>query len=158
MSARERLARAQRELVEALGVGASVPAGFDVERVHEAAKSLLNKRRRGVERSWPALVAALGDTFRPRFEAWARRHPLGVEASALGDGRRFAQGLLDTGDFPEAAREELFTFDVRFRLGEEGLLPRRGPGVLAARLGTPRRLFVALRLPGGRVVRLQFGA
>ncbi len=155
MSARERLARAQRELVEALGVGAPVPAGFDVERVHEAARSLLNKRRRGVERSWPALVAALGDTFRPRFEAWARGHPLGVEASAFGDGRRFAQGLLDEGAFPEAAREELFSFDVRFRLGEDSLVPRSGLGVRAARVGTPRRLLLALRLPGGRVLRLR---
>ena len=152
MSARERLAQAQRELVEALGVGAPVPAGFDTERVHEAAKSLLNKRRRGVERSWPRLVAALGETFRPRFEAWARLHPLGVEASALGDGRRFAQALLDEGTFPDAAREELFAFDVRFRMGGDGLVPRRGLGVRAARLGSPRRLVVALRLPGGRVM------
>lgn len=115
MSARERLAQAQRELVRALGVGAPVPSGFDAERVHEAAKALLSKRRRGVERSWPRLAAALGEAFRSRFEAWAQRHPLGVEASTLADGRRFAQALLDSGAFPDAAREELFGFDLRFR-------------------------------------------
>jgi len=157
VSARERLAQAQRELVRALGVGGPVPEGFDAERVHEAARSLMNKRRRGVERSWPRLAAALGEDFRSRFEAWARTHPLGVEASTLADGRRFAQALLDAGDFPDAAREELFTFDVRFRLGEDSLLPRSGPGLKAARLGTPSRLVVALRLPGGRVFQRRLG-
>jgi hypothetical protein len=134
-----------------------VPTGFDAERVHEAAKSLVSKRRRGVERSWPRLCAALGDTFRPRFEAWATRHPLGVEASALADGRRFAEALLAEGALPEAAREELFALDVRFRLTGDGLIPRRGVGVRAARLGSPRRLVLALRLPGGRILHVRLG-
>lgn len=157
MNARERLAQAQWALVQSLGLGAPVPAGFDAERVHEAAKSLVNKRRRGVERSWPKLCAALGDTFRPRFEAWATRHPLGVEASALADGRRFAEALREENALPEAAREELFAFDVRYRPTEDGFVPRRGVGMKAARLGTPRRLVLALRLPGGHILHVRLG-
>ncbi|MFP2957219.1 hypothetical protein ACLEPN_05140 [Myxococcus sp. 1LA] len=75
MSARARLAREQKELVRALGVGAPVPAGFDASRVLAAAQSLISKRRRSVERAWPSLAAALGPDFAPCFEQWARATP-----------------------------------------------------------------------------------
>src|SRR5688572_11445791 len=108
--ARARLAEAQAALARALAQGAPVPPGFDAERVEQAARDLLAKRRRWVERTWPRLAAALRDTFRGRFEAWARENPLALEASPLADGRRFADVLLAAGDFPEQARAELFAF------------------------------------------------
>jgi hypothetical protein len=152
--ARERLAQAQAALARALAQGAPVPEGFDVERVQDTARTLLSKRRRWVERSWPRLAAALGDTFRPRFEAWARENPMALEASALADGRRFAEALLTAGGFPEAAHEELLAFELGYRLTEEGLLvSRRGFTLKTQRLGARRLL--AARLPGGRVLRLR---
>ena len=80
-AARARLAEAQAALTRALAQGTPVPAGFDIERVQEAARALLSKRRRWLERTWPRLAAALGDTFRARFEAWARNNPMALEAS-----------------------------------------------------------------------------
>ncbi len=152
-TARERLAEAQAALVRALAQGAPVPAGFDAERVQETARTLIAKRRRWVERSWPRLAAALGESFRPRFEAWARENPMELESSSLADGRRFADALLATGGFPDAARQELLTFELRYRLTEQGLVPRRGLTLKSMRIG-PSRTW-AVRLPGGRVLGLR---
>ena len=152
-TARERLAEAQAALVRALAQGAPVPAGFDAERVQETARTLIAKRRRWVERSWPRLAAALGESFRSRFEAWAREHPMELESSSLADGRRFAEALLSTGGFPDAAREELLTFELRYHLTEQGLAARRGLTLSTIRVGSSRLL--AARLPGGRVLRLR---
>ncbi|MDY7230062.1 hypothetical protein [Hyalangium rubrum] len=151
--ARERLAEAQAALARALAQGTPVPPGFDAERVHEAARSLLAKRRRSVERTWPRLAAALGDSFRARFDAWARENPMALETSALADGGRFAQALLTVSPFPEDAREELLAFELRYRLTEQGLVARRGFTLRTSRLGASRVL--AARLPGGRVLRLR---
>jgi hypothetical protein len=155
-SARERLAEAQAALVRALAQGASAPTGFDAERVQAAAAELLSKRRRWVQRTWPRLAAALGESFRSRFEAWARENPMELEASPLVDGRRFAGALLATKEFPDAAREELLFFELNYRLTEQGLVPRRGLALRTLSVG-PARLLAA-RLPGGRVlhVRLPF--
>jgi hypothetical protein len=152
-AARARLAEAQAALTRALAQGTPVPTGFDIERVQEAARTLLSKRRRWLERTWPRLAAALGDTFRARFEAWARDNPMALEASPLADGRRFAESLLAEEQFPEAAREELLTFELRYRLTDEGLVARRGLVLKVARVGTSRLL--AARMPGGRVLRLR---
>jgi hypothetical protein len=152
-TARERLAAAQAALVRALAQGAPIPPGFDAARIQETAEALLSKRRRWVERSWPRLVAALGESFRSRFEAWARENPMELEASALADGRRFADALLAAREFPDRAREELLTFEVRFRLSEHGLVARRGLTFKAMRTGAATLL--AARLPGGRVLRLR---
>jgi hypothetical protein len=151
--ARERLAEAQAALAQALARGTPVPTGFDAERVHETAKALVSKRRRWVERSWPRLAAALGESFRARFEPWARVHPMELEASPLADGRRFADSLLEAGAFPDEARDELLTFEVRYRLTETGLVARRGLTLQSQRVGKARLL--AARLPGGRVLRLR---
>jgi hypothetical protein len=152
-TARERLAEAQAALVRSLAQGTPVPAGFNEERVQETARTLVAKRRRWVERSWPRLASALGESFRSRFEAWARENPMELETSSLADGRRFADALLATGEFPDMAREELLTFELRYRLTEQGLAPRRGFTLRSTRIG-PSRLLAA-RLPGGRVLRLR---
>jgi hypothetical protein len=152
-AARERLAEAQAALVRALARGASVPAGFDAERVQAAAGTLISKRRRWVERTWPQLAAALGDSFRSRFEEWARENPMEVEANGFVDGRKFAQALLSRQEFPDAARQELLSFELNYRLTEHGLVERRGPTVKSLLVGGSRLL--AIRLPGGRVLRLR---
>jgi ribosomal protein L34E len=152
-TAREIMAEAQASLVRALARGAPVPAGFDTERVREAAVALVSKRRRWVERAWPGLAAALGESFRSRFESWARQNPMGLEANPLADGRRFAEALLAAGEFPDPAREELLVFELRYRLTGEGLVRRRGLTLKTMRTGSSRLL--AARLPGGRILRLR---
>ncbi|WP_224362711.1 hypothetical protein [Hyalangium versicolor] len=151
--ARERLAEAQAALVRALAQGAPVPEGFDSKRVQETARSLISKRRRWVERSWPRLAAGLGDSFRPRFEAWARENPMELETSALADGRKFADALLATAEYPDSAREELFFFELRYLLSEHGLSERKGLTLKVLKVDRSRLL--AARLPGGRVLQLR---
>lgn len=152
MSARERLARAQAELARALALGAPVPEGFNTERVRAAADSLLTKRRRQVQRMWPTLAAALGEEYGARFNAWARESPLPVEASALVDGRRFAESLRAQGGLPAEAQAAVWEFDLRWQLtAEGGLERRRGVGVALGR-NTKGQRVLALRLPGGRTV------
>nr|BDT35078.1 hypothetical protein MFMH1_47470 [Myxococcus sp. MH1] len=154
MSARERQARAQAELVRALGVGAPVPPGFDEARVLAAAQSLMSKRRRGVERAWPLLASALGPDFSPRFEQWARSNPMSVEPDSRVEGRRFAQALRDEGRLPGALSRDLLDFDASWRVTASGELVRRwGLVLIARRHDTTRRRQWALRLPGGRVLR-----
>lgn len=153
MSAREELARAQAELVRALGAGGPVPEGFDAERVRAAADSLLSKRRRQVQRAWPVLVKALGETFAGTFDAWARVNPLrGVEPDARVDGHHFAEALRAEGRLPPEAEEEQWGFELRWRLTREGeLAARRGLGWKLGRVGG--RWVLGVRLPGGRVLR-----
>lgn len=153
MSARERLARAQAELAGALSAGAPVPAGFDAGRVRAAARALLDKRRRLVAQRWPTLMLALGADFASRFEAWAREHPMTVEPNALADGRRFAESLRASGLLPASLLDTLQDFDLRWRLTNEGTpIPRRGLTLSVARMGSPPRWRLAVKLPGGRLL------
>jgi hypothetical protein len=153
--AREKLAREQAALARALGLGEPVPEGFDAERVRASADTLLAKRRRLVQRAWPALAEALGKDFAERFNTWARSHPLlDVEPHPLSDGRRFAEALRARGPLPDAVEAEVFGFELRWRVTPEGaLLPRRGLVLKVARLGAARRRVLAIRLPWGRILR-----
>lgn len=154
MSAREQLAREQAELVRALGVGAPVPAGFDTSRVLAAAQSLISKRRRGVERAWPALAAVLGPDFAHGFEQWARAHPISVNPDSHAEGRRFAQALRSEGRLPGRLSRNLLDFDITWKMTPSGeAVRRRGFALVIRRHDTTRRFLWALRLPGGRVVR-----
>jgi hypothetical protein len=153
MSARERLARAQAELTQALSAGAPVPTGFDAGRVRAAARALLDKRRGLVAQRWHTLALALGSDFTSRFDSWARAHPMTVEPNALADGRRFAESLHATGLLPPSLLGTLQDFDLRWRLTDEGApIPRRGLTLSVARVGSPPRWRLAVRLPGGRLL------
>lgn len=70
--ARERLGRAQEELIAGL-TGGAVPVGFDPERIDVQAGALLAKRRESVARRLPE--AAETADFRARFDAYARANP-----------------------------------------------------------------------------------
>lgn len=92
MSARERLAAGQRELLQALVGGAPVPAGFDTARVQATSRALISKRAGEVSKSWPRLAVSLGPEFRPLFASWAAgRPPLG----SMVDGYLFASSRTD---------------------------------------------------------------
>ena len=119
MSAREELARVQAELLRALGEGGVVPEGFDAERVRATADALVSKRRRQVERAWPALVAALGERFGRDFEAWAREHPLrDAEPHPRAEGRRFLEALRGAGRL---------SAELEANARRAGLVSLRGP-------------------------------
>src|SRR5437867_422173 len=85
-AARERLAKAQGELVRALVAQGPIPAGFDEKLVRVAARSLVNKRRQQTARSWPKLVKIFGAKYPELFTKYAQSHPLPACASPSGDG------------------------------------------------------------------------
>lgn len=90
-SDRDELARRQSELLGALVAGGPIPAGFDPGRVEVQVLSLAAKRRDGVERAMPGLVAALGPERWPgEFTAWARTHPKPAEGGSRADAEAFA--------------------------------------------------------------------
>jgi hypothetical protein len=101
-AARERLGRAQAELLAALVAGGDPPAGFDAGRLRVQADALVAKRRRVVAALWPQLPAALGDRYAGLFADYARSNPRPT-AGARADGRAFAAALVRAGELP--ARE-----------------------------------------------------
>ena len=133
--ARRSLAAEQRRLLAALA-GGPVPPGFDAARLALAGRTLLNKRRRGVERRWPALAATPG--FAGRFEAYARLHPLTADDGPTADGAGLCRVLLAAGELSDDARWEW----ARHRAGRGGVAVVRLAGGWA----------VAVRVPFGRVV------
>lgn len=100
MTARDRLASRQAELVRALLAGGPVPAGFDEHRVRVEAAALNNKRRRIAEQLRPDLADALGDRFAELFDRWATAHPRRTGVSFHGDLAEFAAWLTANGHLP----------------------------------------------------------
>ena len=131
---RRNLAEQQAGLVRGLAGQSGLPAGFNRNHLATAAASLLAKRRRGVERTWPGLAESLGDRFRQVFAQYARSHPLPAEG-AHADGREFAHYLLQTNALADDGRLQLF-------LAELG--PRRPVGI--AFLPGQRALVIAFSL------------
>jgi hypothetical protein len=89
------------------------------------------------------------------FRAYATLHALPSEGGPLADGYAFARHLQSERLFPEAARGELLTVQLRYRATARGLVRRRGPVVRLALLRRPFRLILAIRLPwlGERLLR-----
>ncbi|RAJ58743.1 hypothetical protein K378_04976 [Streptomyces sp. Amel2xB2] len=95
-AARERLGRAQAELLAALVAGASAPDGFDRERLAVQSRALVAKRAGVVAKVAPELPLILGEkTFRTLFHDYARTAPMtgGYRRDALD----FAAHVLDEG-------------------------------------------------------------
>jgi hypothetical protein len=137
---RARLAAEQAALVRALVDGGPVPGGFDPERVRATSAALARKRAREVARAWPVLAAELGEDFTGRFLAFAAGRPPPARGGALADGLAFARALARQGRLPGEARVEALLAAAHL----SGSATR-----LAATLaGRPRRLVVAVRLPG----------
>jgi hypothetical protein len=102
---RRQLAAAQADLLNALTGGAETPADLDPARVALAVRSLLKKRARAVERTWPA--AASAPDFDRKFARFAATRPDPANAGA--DGLAFARWLLREGLLHDAGRVELLT-------------------------------------------------
>jgi hypothetical protein len=148
--ARTRLAAMQAELVSALAGRAASPPGFDADRVQATAAALASKRRHGVAHAWPRLADALGHRFVERFDAFAATTPMPQTGGPLADGRAFYRWLAVTGDAPEACRLQALAVDLRYVATSAGLVARRGPMLKIVRLRQPRRLVMAMRMPGLR--------
>ncbi|MCK9921680.1 hypothetical protein MXD61_07215 [Frankia sp. AgPm24] len=133
---RARLAAGQSALLAALVAGGADPEGFDQEALEATRQALLDKRRAGVARRWPALAAE--PEFNARFLSWATGRP---PAGAHADGLAFGDAHRD--ELSEDARVEL----LRARCA------RRRLAVLADR--TARGALLALRAPGLGVVILR---
>jgi hypothetical protein len=134
--ARARLAARQAELVRALTGQGGAPPGFVGDRLRAAATSLERKRKREVALAWPALTAALGRDFGPRFRAFAACTPLPASGGPFADGRAFARTLA-ADEWTDDLRLAVLAFDLR----------RRRPALAFVRLRQARRLVVALHLP-----------
>jgi hypothetical protein len=74
-NARAKLAAQQAKLMQCLTEDTSL-AGFDADRLHVTAVSLLQKRIRTVERIHPCLVSTLGTSFSHLFIEYARTHQI----------------------------------------------------------------------------------
>lgn len=94
-AARDRLARAQEELLAALVAGAPPPAGFDPVRLEVQRRALAAKRAAVIAKVAPELPEILGAQYRPAFLGYARGRPLtgGYRRDALD----FAAHLLARG-------------------------------------------------------------
>ncbi len=113
---RRALAARQGELVRALVASAPLPSGFDDMRTSTTRGTLLRKRMRGVERTWPGLARGLGADFKRLFALYAESNTMSGEGLYPLDGRRFAEWLLERGDEPtDAGRLELFHARLRGR-------------------------------------------
>ncbi|WP_216205591.1 hypothetical protein [Amycolatopsis aidingensis] len=93
MTARQRLARQQAQLLRALLAGERPPPGFPAERLRTEAAALRAKRRRITEALRPDLAERLGERYRPLFEAYAAAHPRAEGTSARQDAENFAAWL-----------------------------------------------------------------
>ena len=102
---RQRLAEQQANLVAALTGAQPLPANFEADKLALAARSLLKKRTRGVERAWAATVTALGPRFADLFAEFCRGR--GAADDHTTDGLHFARWLHARGDLPDAGRLEL---------------------------------------------------
>lgn len=100
MSARDRLAAQQAQLLDALLAGAEPPAGFDPAELAREADALRAKRRRVTGLLRADLPAALGDRFVPLFDRYAPAHPKPVTMRAREDADRFADWLVEQGELP----------------------------------------------------------
>lgn len=142
------LAQQQAALVMALMGCGEPPAGFNSANLRAAAAALARKRARSTMRAWPGLTLALGNRFGALFSAYAKATLLPREGGPMADGRAFARWLSARGELPEAGRAQAFAVDLRCLATPEGLVQRRCPALRVSLLSKPRRLVMAIWVPG----------
>ncbi|NIH88216.1 hypothetical protein [Amycolatopsis granulosa] len=106
---RAELAARQAALLRALLAGEQAPTGFDPGRVAAEIRALRAKRGSIVADLRPDLPQALGERFRPLFDAYAAATPRTDGIGYRQDAANFAAWLTERGELPRPRR--------RFRLG-----------------------------------------
>lgn len=96
------LAKRQAAVVRALTGGGALPQEFDPVQVQTASKSLARKRKRGIQKAWPALSKEIAQYF---VEYAAQMPPADARYDA--DATRFGMWLASMGRLPSSARKEL---------------------------------------------------
>jgi hypothetical protein len=139
----------QAELLRALIRGNDYPQAFDAVKADAAGQALRRKRARAVANTWPGLAASLGDEFAPRFDQYARSLPPPAWGGGMTDGLVFARRL-PAADLHDEIRIELLFARADIVSGRRDRPPRKRRGVFAAALllHNPRRILIALRMPG----------
>jgi hypothetical protein len=94
---RDRLAKAQGDLLRALLADGPVPAGFDPDRLRVEAEALRAKRRRVVAMLQSEACAEIGDDFISLFDEYAQAHPREIDVRARDDAHRFVEWLQQHG-------------------------------------------------------------
>ena len=139
----------QAALLAALVANGPVPPGWNAERVHAMARSLMQKRARGIGRSWPTLKALLGDDFDARCAAYARVQPLPQHGGPLADGRLLARWLERQGlPLSDAVRRQALAVDQRFFTHHPAWPARRWPSLRLCWLPQAQSWLLALHVPG----------
>jgi hypothetical protein len=108
---RAELAKRQGELVEALTGGGEVPREFDGGRVSLTARTLVRKRMRAVEKSWPGVARELRERYETLFEEYARACTFPGDAGR--DGAEFVGFVAIRGMLGDAARIEWAVWRAR---------------------------------------------
>ncbi|MCP3804536.1 hypothetical protein NLX83_35230 [Allokutzneria sp. A3M-2-11 16] len=101
MTARDRVAAAQAELLRALLADGTPPEGFDTERLALQSRSLLAKRTRVMASVRPDLAEALGDRFRDLFHAYAKENPRPTGIGYRADSETFTTWLHERDHLPK---------------------------------------------------------
>ncbi len=114
-AARQRVGRAQAELLAALVAAGPVPAGFDTRRLEVQARALRAKRADVVAKVAPELPQILGAAeYRRLFAAYATGRPLA--GNHRWDALDFAAYALRHGRLPRRVRKPLKSWRAH-RLG-----------------------------------------
>ncbi len=146
-SSRESIAKTQADLVRALVLGSPIPAGFDENRVRSVGRSLVNKRRQALARTWPSLAKRVGESFVAKFTEFATTHPLPACANALADGRAFLAWLAEKEKPTDPLRVEALAYDMRWRETPLGVTRRTGFCIKIGRLPQSGKWVIGMRTP-----------
>jgi hypothetical protein len=108
--ARIRLGSLQSDIAHALLRGEDCNLSLAPRVVEKARAALIGKRISTAAQAWPMLAQALGSSYAGLFTDYANEHPLPADASAISDGRQFAQWL-GVG-LPEESALSVVMFDL----------------------------------------------
>ncbi|MFC5754009.1 hypothetical protein [Actinomadura rugatobispora] len=135
------LAAAQEALVRAIAAGGPLPPGFDPAGVAAAARSILYKRAGDVARTWPALAASYGTSWKETYAGWAAGRPThGSIRDAWDFARQHAAELSAEAVRELALTEARWSYDGNGEPRRRRAAVRRVPGGLAVQIMGRARL------------------
>lgn len=152
---RQEVARKQAALLAALRGNAETPLEFNATNVAVARGALLRKRARGIEKSWPALAAALGPDLVSTVDSHTRATGNIQFGGPFAEGFALAQWLCKSGKLPAPVMSELLRVSLTFKLTPQGVRKRTGLRVKVVWSTAPIRFIIGVA--AGNIVRV-YGA